>query len=201
MADEAFDGIILPMPSDEERMGEIIGITSRELGFREKDIKVNLVSPKHEELSQLWLYWLDNCPEKGPYSRRACYSWLLPSFSVSPEKNHTAIMARPTYQEDITLMENDFIAWYGGRPVKIGHQYEMGIRMSKLLGDHSISVVVNAWQRGDYDVKFSKTMKEFENAYVENLPMERLRRPRKELEIEARNAGWEFKSALMRDFV
>jgi|GEM_PF-3698782 len=117
MEEKTFDGIILPLyftSISGRGIGEILGITVRELGLGPKELKMNYAVPKPKELSNMGLFWLEGCDEdpQEPYSERACYYWVIQCFSKSPAFEKTAIRAKPTGELEkgkVPYFNHDFI--------------------------------------------------------------------------------------------
>lgn len=198
--EKKLDGIILPLPfadvSDGIGLGRLLGVTSHELAGCPKDIVVNVAVPKSKELAKTVIYWLDNCPEgNSPWSKKACAFWLIQKFSNFHEYDRLAVRVRPSEpKEDNTYQEYDFIFWARGKPVTIGHQYDIGSNINKMLGEgRSLRDVVGAWQQKDYDLKFGRPIGDFEaeiDKILEDVPMVKMIDTKRNLEIDARNAGW-----------
>ena len=204
MGENLFDGIVFPFfLKNSEVLGRVLGATSSELEFGPRDTKVNFAYHEAEEFYKFGIFWLDNCPKTGPYSRTACYYWLMPHFSKFPETYlATAIRVRPTKEKYKTPYEHDFIFWAKGEPASSGHQYILGSEIANQLlsNDRSLPDVVKAWQNEDYDLKFTKTIGELSNAYttiLKDIPKVQLDSAMKKLEIEARNAGWKSRAPLV----
>jgi len=188
-----FNGILLPLVSRAitDRVGEVMGITHRELSIGPDQIKFSYAFPKDKGLSNVALFWLENCNQSGPYSMRACYYWLLPSFSKSP--GGQAVRVRPN--EHASSGDYGFIFWQNGKPTSLGQQYVVGSNICrKLPADKSLYDVIEAWENDEYDVRFSRTLGEMNNilgAAIKNLPKPKLDRPRERLLLKARDAGWD----------
>ena len=205
-----FDGIILPNTYDFGFLGSIIGITLAELKFGPEDIKLNIAYPKSTELNKAVLFWLENLPETGPYSKSASYYWIMPEFSELSAASKMAVRIKPTSisKEDKTFHKYDYIFWERGKPVTLGHQYSTGNEMNRNLFYNNrhlnLDDVIKAWQNEEYDMKFSKTLGEmdsiFDKLFADN-PRVQINKIKRSLEIQTRNAGWETQRYLVSEFV
>ncbi len=185
-----------------------MGITSRELAGSPGDIKINVAKLNAQELSNLELYWLENCPEGGcnEWSEQACTYYLIQRFSRLAETNRAAIRVKP--DEDNRY---DFIFWEDGKAIPIGKQYTFGKWVTGRIfdsGKQDLDDVVKAWEREDYKLVFSTTRGEFESTMDNVLAKDGILPPylvktraEHSLEIRARNAGWPAKSVLVADYI
>jgi hypothetical protein len=205
-----FDGIILPFEylNETAGLGTILGITSHELAGCPREMVVNVAVPKPKELSNMVVYWLDNCPEgNGPWSKRACAYWLMPRFSNLHENDRVAIRVKPAdLEKDKRDYNQDFIFWVNGKPVGIGHQYQVGLSITRSIlgGGRSLGDVVETWQQKAYDLRFSDSIGDFESKIGEVLRdflMVKLIKTKRGLEIDSRNAGWKSQYPLVESVV
>jgi hypothetical protein len=211
--EKRFDGIILPLMFRDVAgkgrctgIGAVMGITQRELGFGPGEIVINYAFPTDERIKKSGLFWLDNCPASGPYSRNACYYWLLPHFSQIRDASRIAIRVRPTERGFPKYIGYDAIFWTEGKPASLGHQYGLGediisrtLSESATLGD-----VIEAWVREEYDLRFSKSVKEFNEIMDEvlgDIPTMILKSAENRVRVQARDATWFSKSTLVREVV
>ncbi len=210
MGDKLYDGVILPIAYDLGFLGSVIGITLSELKLGPENIKFNIAYPKSTELNKAVLFWLENLPETGPYSKSASYYWVLPEFSELSQASKMAVRIKPTstLKEDKTFHKHDYIFWERGKPVTLAHQYAAGNEMARHLfyNNRSLNLddVIKAWQNEEYNMKFSKTLGEmdsiFDKLFADN-PRVQINKIKKDLEIQSRNAGWETKRYLVSEFV
>ena len=188
-------GIILPNTHGSRALGSVLGITLRELALAPDGITFNLARPQAGEFSKAQLFWLGNCPEGGEYSQEACAYWLLRHFSSLSHTNQSAIRVKPSEERG----GYECIFWDEGKPVSLGRQYLFGASLvPRFIEDgKTLSHLVEAWQRKEYEVEYHKTLGELKGAYrtamggVGVLPLT-LDNPEHLLELQARDAGWKF---------
>jgi len=205
MEKDTFNGAVIPFFFDREgSLGRIIGITSNELQLGPDNIKINIAIPAPEQLKQLRLFWLEDCPEQGPYSQTACYTWLMPRFSSMPGTYYqTAVRIKPTEDRDGTPYDSDVIFWSEGRPATPGHQYSLGLEITnRIMSGVSMEKVVSMWLNGKYNLGFSRTigdLKQLNSRIIERAPALRLDAEKRRLELEARDAGWPYRQPLVKE--
>lgn len=198
-----FDGILIPFFFDRKgNLGRTLGITYDELQLGPQNLKINFAHPTSEKLTKFGIFWLENCPESGPYSPKACSSWLMPRFSSMPGTYYqTSIRVRPTNERDGTPFDHDFIFWSRGKPASIGHQYALGLEISeRMLKGGSVNEIVKVWQKEEYDMKFSRTIGELEKGnrkILGQIPAIELSKTKRRLELKARDASWKYKQPLV----
>lgn len=202
-----FNGIVLPLKfkngEKNNCVGAVMGISQRELGLGPSDIVVNYAIPTNPKLSKAGMFWLEGCPETGPYSMTACSYWLLPYFSNLVDTGKTAVRIKPSRDSDGTWHTYDHIFWNNGSVVSAGHQYSFGTETSlhTFRNPTGLMSAREEWGRGHYDLKFSMNLGELNDNTKELLnkfPEVRLEVPRRELSIESRDAGWDAMVCLVK---
>ena len=206
--EKKFDGIVIPLHfrnlgnTDNNLIGEIAGISLRELRFGPDELQINYAIPKRDGFD-LGFFWLDNCIKNpsDPYSIRACYNWLLPYFSDLAETERTAIRVKSTTNAHPRWVNYDFIFWHKGKPVPVGQQYVYGGDSLRLLKPGvTLLGAIEKWEDKEYDIIFQNSLrilKEANDSVLSDVPMIKLNLAEQKLKTEARDAGWPQKSALM----
>ena len=133
---------------------------------------------------------------------------MLPHLSEISEAGKMAIRVKPTsiLDKDKTWYKHDLIYWSRGEPVNLGHQYEFGEDSARrYLGkNRSWNDAIEAYQNGDYEMVFSRSLaevREIFNKTIFDVPKIKLDDAKHALRIEARNAGWPAKLALVEGVV
>ncbi len=203
MDEKKFDGMLLSYCWEKHGIGSVVGIATRELRFGPDSLRINIAHPKEESLSSIGLFWLEGCADRGQYCQRACYYWLLPEFSKVRELRSVVARVKPSIEKTVGVY--DFILWANGEPVPLGHQFTAGQNFSgRLRNGLSLSEVIRAWELGEVDTDFNKTVKETNSVISQVTGDEyvmRLNSIRDEFSMKPREAIWEAKRGLLIEVV